>query len=188
MATASSRAGILFRFLLPFGALLALVFGTLLIVKSRVPSGTAHGAFGVGATTPDFRLHPFPRGKAVQVSSLGAKVLLLNFWATWCDACLQEMPSLVRLRGQFHGQGLEVLPINMDENPEPVLPRALRAFQIDFPAYVDEEAALSELFDVRAIPFTVVLDRNRKILYVESLARDWTAGPILEKVRAWLAG
>jgi thiol-disulfide isomerase/thioredoxin len=141
-----------------------------------------------GAVLPDFTLHKFPSGDEVNASSIDAKVVLVNFWATWCEACVTEMPSIVKLREGFKNQGFEVVAVDMDENPTVVMPKALKAFKIDFPVFMDSDAKLSETFDVRAIPFTVVMDRNRKILMLEAGGRDWNSPEVLSMMRTWLAG
>jgi thiol-disulfide isomerase/thioredoxin len=184
----------LLKALLPVAVILALVVGALTLVKSRV--GDRSEAVGAGKsvelkegnTLPDFTLHRYPKGEAVAASSLGAKVVLVNFWATWCEACMVEMPSIIKLRKELAPQGFEVVAINMDEAPESVLPRAIKEFDFGFPVYVDSEAKLAEIFDVRAIPLTVVMDRERRILFVESGGRDWGTPEMQARVKAWLAG
>lgn len=180
----------LIKTLIPIAGILALVIVGLLVVKSRVAKETASSATAVdlheGSVLPDFPLRKFPNGEELNASSIDAKVMLVNFWATWCEACVSEMPSIVKLRSSFRNQGFEVVAVNMDENPTAVMPKALKTFKIDFPVYMDSDSKLSEIFDVRAIPLSVVMDRNRKVLFVEAGGLDWSSDEIQKMMRSWL--
>jgi len=163
----------------------------LLFLKTRLDNpiesegGTV--AIEVGSVLPDFHLHA-QGSSPIRVSSLKKKVLVINFWASWCDSCLVEMPSLVRLREGIKDTSFEVIGVNVDENPETVIPRLKEKLKISFPLYGDTDQKLSALFDVHAIPLTVIVDRDRKILHVEAGERDWNSQDIREKIVQWLSG
>ena len=182
----------LFKILLPVIILIGLVVGALTMVKSQVTSKENGGAENIrfvlktGSTLPDFELQQF-QGKSQKASELGAKVLLVNFWATWCEACMVEMPSIIKLRQTYHSRGFEVAAVNVDQNPEAVVPRTVSKLGFDFPVYVDQGQKLSELFDIEAIPLTVLMDQNRKILMVENGERDWFGSDIRSELEHWLA-
>jgi thiol-disulfide isomerase/thioredoxin len=157
------------------------------------PASTAGGdlpkvAVAEGAVLPDLTLVPFKEGADRRLSSLGAKVIVLNFWATWCTPCMTEMPTLVKLRQTYASRGLEVIPLNVDENAQKVIPRAAERLGIDFPIYVDRDQKLSEYFDISGIPVTIVLDGNRRILHVERGEFDWFSDDFRKKVEGWLSG
>ena len=141
----------------------------------------------VGEQVPDFVLERFGDSAKVKSSELGASIVLVNFWASWCEACVVEMPSMVRLREKFHPRGLEIAFIDVDENPEEVVPKVLEMLEIGFPVFVDRNAALSELFDVYGIPKTVILDRNRKILFIHDGDKDWDAPDLHSRIDQWLS-
>jgi peroxiredoxin len=69
-----------------------------------------------------------------------------------------------------------VVAISVDDNPEQVLPRAIKRYGLNFPVYLDPGQKLSELFDVQAIPLTVIVDKSRKVLFFENGGRDWSDG------------
>jgi thiol-disulfide isomerase/thioredoxin len=174
--------------------IVAAAVGGLLFIKSQVrnpmhPEGEAPPEIAVGATLPDFELVPLGGGQPVASSRLGARVILVNFWATWCEACMIEMPSIEKLRAAYRSRGFEVVAVNVDENPDAVVPRVIKQLGLSFPIYVDKDARLAELFDVHAIPLTVILDnRTRKILFIESGERDWNGADIRSRLDSWLSG
>jgi len=141
----------------------------------------------VGSQLPDFTLKKFGAGE-IKASELGSRVTLINFWATWCEPCVIELPSLVKLREKFKPKGFDVVAINVDENPEQVLPRAIQKYGLNFQVYLDPGQKLSELFDVQNIPLTIVMDQNRKVLFVEPGGRDWVDRDTQAMVERWLSG
>ncbi len=179
------------KIMIPVVVIVALAAGTVAILKSRVtsePAGnTQNGAveLAIGATLPDFELNTLD-GKKLHASELKGKVLLVNFWATWCEACMVEMPSIVALHQRFKDKGLEVVAINVDENPESVVPKTAQELKLDFPVYRDPESSLADLFDVHAIPLTVIMDHNRKVLLIETGERDWNGSEVHKLVGDWL--
>jgi thiol-disulfide isomerase/thioredoxin len=181
----------LLKFILPLAGILAVVIGALTLIKgqnSRTPGEGARPEIQLGASLPDFDLHPFGSDKTVPASELKAKIVLVNFWATWCEACMVEMPSIIKLRNLYKDRGFEVVAVNVDENPEAVLPQTLKDLGINFPVYIDAGNKLSDLFDVHAIPMTVIMDKNRTILLIESGERDWAGNDVRTQIEQWLAG
>lgn len=155
------------------------------------PAGVAKGVeLKIGNTLPDVNLVPFVLGtdtnSPVALSSLPHKVMLLNFWASWCEACLTEMPSIIRLREKFKDRGFEVLAINVDEKPQTAIPRWVKRLKLPFPVFHDRNQALTSLFDVYAIPLSIVIDRNRKILFVEFGDREWDSEEVVKKLEEWM--
>jgi thiol-disulfide isomerase/thioredoxin len=157
------------------------------LTSSSSPSSYAPIEIRVGTTLPDFVLTKFGSGE-VRASQLDSRVTLINFWATWCEPCVIELPSLVKLREKFKPKGFDIVAIDVDENPDQVLPKAIQRYGLNFQVYLDPGQRLAELFDVTNIPLTVVMDKNRKILFVEPGGRDWSAVEAQEMVTRWLAG
>lgn len=173
--------------------LIAVMLGLGLIKKfvvgpPRLGTATADLDLKVGGTIPDFTLNKFGDHASVQASTLSSKVVLVNFWASWCEACMVEMPSIVKLRESFKAKGFEVVSVNVDENPEKAVPPLTKKFKMEFPVYVDTDQKLSELFDIHAIPLTVIMDKNRKILFMDSGERDWDGSDMIKMLDGWLAG
>jgi len=187
----SPRKHSVLKILAPVAVIVAMVGGGLFALSRMAGNpGPADVAVVVGATIPDFELQDL-QGKKSKFSDLGAKgtkVIMINFWATWCEACVVEMPSIVELRRSFKDRGFEVLAVNVDENPTAVVPKAARELGIDFPVYIDPETKLAALFDVHAIPLTVIIDKTGKVLFVESGERNWNGSDIREQMERWLSG
>ncbi len=177
------------RVLIPIVVILVLIVGALMAIKASVHKDAHLNTQSVelieGAQLPDFQLVRLD-GTKVSVGDLQNKVMMINFWATWCEACMEEMPSIVGLREKYAPKGFEVLAINVDENPDQVVPTAIKKFGIKFPVFTDKNNAMSELFDVHAIPLTVVIDKDRKILMVESGGREWMGDDVQQMLTKWL--
>jgi thiol-disulfide isomerase/thioredoxin len=198
---APSARNLGWKTLAPVAVIVVLAAGGLLLIRGK--SGTSLGRgvmqspssavsyapieIRVGSQLPDFVLKKFGAGE-VKASELGSRVTLINFWATWCEPCVIELPSLVKLHEKFKAKGFDIVAINVDDNPEQVLPRAIQKYGLNFGVYLDPGQKLSELFDVQNIPLTVVMDRERKILFVEPGGRDWNDGAAQAMVQRWLSG
>jgi thiol-disulfide isomerase/thioredoxin len=178
------------KIFIPIVILLVVIVGALMTIKASVQKeahlATTPVELNEGVELPNFSLNALA-GAQSKVGDLPHKVMLINFWATWCEACMEEMPSLITLRDQYAAKGFEVLGINVDENPASVVPEAAKKLGIKFPIFTDKNNALAELFDVHAIPLSVVIDKNRKILLVETGGRDWNTEEIQQMMNKWLS-
>lgn len=178
------------KVLIPAALIVIAAVGALTALKMAGPeagSGSPAGEIHEGSMVPDFALKAF-QGDATRLSALKAKIVFINFWATWCQACVVEMPSLVKLRAAFKDRGMELIAVNLDDNPDEVVPSALKRLGIDFPVYTDPEGKLGELFDIHAIPVTVVLTPSGQVLKIHTGDLDWNAPNIHAEVEKWLAG
>ena len=100
-------------------------------------------------------------GAEVRLSDYRGKVVVVNFWATWCAPCRKEMPSLAALNAELGGEDLAVLPIATGYNALPGIQRFMAEIGVDdLPVMLDPKKALSHQFGVMALPVTVILDRE----------------------------
>ena len=188
-ASGGARSPSILAILIPILVVLIVAWGALSFLRSRIQAHPASNAvvdFKVGATLPDLKFEALD-GSSVLLSQGKSKVLLINFWATWCEACIDEMPSLVRLHERFSSQGVEIYGVNLDEKPAQAIPATAGEFKIKFPNFIDRDGKLGDAFDVHAIPFTVIVDPSRKVLETVAGDRDWTSPAFVEKLRGWLA-
>lgn len=177
---------------MPLAVISALAVMGLQIVKWKLNSSTsdlaAHSEpqeLKEGAILPDLDLRTLD-GKSHRLSQLGSKVTLMNFWATWCEACMVEMPSLIKLFDTYKDRGLDVVAVNLDDKPEEMAPSAARRLKMRFPIYVDPDATLTNLFDVQAIPLTIIINQERKVLHIEGGERDWMDTEMKTLMNHWL--
>jgi cytochrome c biogenesis protein CcmG, thiol:disulfide interchange protein DsbE len=146
---------------------------------------------GVGDTAPDFRVKT-ESGAVITPREFGGKVLILNFWASWCTPCVQEMPSLNRIQQMFASQGLVVLGVNVDSKEE-LYRNMLKRFQITFQTVRDPEENINYRYGTYKIPESYIIDRNGKVAQkyaglpeVNGEWKVWTDPQIVSYVRSLL--
>ncbi len=193
MATKSHRFPRL-RVFLPVLAITAAAILVAFLVRTRPSPEADRAELGqstfvprIGARLPDFVLTDLPGGKPLRASELRPQVRLITFWATWCEACLAEMPSLARLGQSYGARGLDVLTVNVDEDLTEIAP-TLQKLGVELPVYRDPGNRLASLLEVEAIPTTIVVDRDRRILLLATGDRDWTSEEFRKQLEAWLSG
>jgi len=110
----------------------------------------------------------------ISLESFKGKVILLNFWATWCPPCIKEMPSMERLRNQLTGKPFEVVAINVGESPTTVSSFMLELdTELTFPILLDQDAKSFGQLGLRGLPMTLILDHEGNIIEKVLGGRDW---------------
>jgi thiol-disulfide isomerase/thioredoxin len=113
-------------------------------------------------TLPAFSLKG-AAGKTVKLSDYRGKVVLVNFWATWCAPCLAEMPELVRLQKEHRARGLQVIGVAHPTDEALQVRKVIKRLKVSYPVFFGDEKTL-DLFDVAdVLPVTVVVDRSGKV-------------------------
>ncbi len=134
-----------------------------LVVALTVWTGFAEAA-AVRGPAPNFTLKSLS-GKNLKLSEMVGNVVLINFWATWCGPCRQEMPLLNALHNKYQLLGFTVLGVNVEENPENARD-FLKSFPVDFPVLLDSQNSVARQYDVVAMPTTVVVDRDGNMRFL----------------------
>ena len=102
-------------------------------------------------------------GRKVRLKDYRGKVVLLNFWATWCAPCQVELPRFAEWQKRYRAQGLQVLAVSMDDNAAPVR-RIVRRLHLDFPVVMGDAELGEEYGGVLGLPITFLIDRDGRVL------------------------
>ena len=126
---------------------------------------SASQASGIEGVAPDFTLKS-NQGKNIRLEDLRGQVVMLNFWASWCGPCRQEMPLMDEIYKKYEKLGFTILAVNVDEDSADA-DRFLDAVPVSFPVLYDNESRISELYEVDAMPTTIMIDRdgNRRFMH-----------------------
>lgn len=143
----------------------------LLAVAIAIATLPAQAALALSAPAPDFTLRS-SNGPNLRLQEQRGHVVLINFWATWCGPCRQEMPQLSRLQEKYRSAGLLVLGISVDDDTRHAADVAAR-LGLGFPVLHDSDKSVSRLYDLATMPTSLLLDRDGRVRYVH---RGYVAG------------
>jgi peroxiredoxin len=138
-----------------------------LLFATCVALGLPALAWGVatpGSPAPDFTLAARDGGK-VNLADLKGQVVMINFWATWCGPCRQEMPLLAQLHAKYEPLGFTMLGVNVEPDSAAAV-AWLKGVPVTFPILFDTDSAVAGRFGVEGMPSTVLVDRNGQVRYV----------------------
>ncbi len=129
-----------------------------------------------------------PDGTEIGWSDLKGRYVLVNFWASWCGACVVELPSLGKLQKRFAGKGLEVIAISLDAvRSHADIKEFLHNRDIgEFAAYLDGNKGIKKKISMRGLPTTYLLDSKGNIRYIFEGDADWAAFDSIEFFTALL--
>ena len=121
---------------------------------------------------PDFTL-PTLSAVPVRLSDLRGKVVLLNFWVTWCGSCRAEMPTIDALSRRYKNRGLEVLAVNLDATTTSKVQTLVAELGVTFRIGLDPSSSIARTYRVAGLPTTYLIDRAGNVVVQEVGARDW---------------
>ena len=130
-------------------------------LASACSSGNEKSAGG-SKPAPQFTLSSLD-GKRVAMKDLSNKVVVIDFWATWCGPCREEIPHLNKLYSDFKGQGLEIVGISMDDGPDVVKDFA-REFRMEYPLVMGSDELAEQFGGILGLPTTFIIDRKGNIV------------------------
>ena len=162
---------------------MALVWGTAVPVSAADPFAALKvSRAGLGTAAPAFTLKTV-EGREVSSKDLAGKAVLLNFWATWCGPCKDEMPALERLRRQFDPNAFVMLAVTAD-----IQRTGIKAFVhqlgLGFPVLLDEDRDVSAAFTVRGLPTTVLIGKDGKLVGRAAGPREWDSPQAVALIRS----
>ena len=140
-----------------------IILTTLFSLLSAANSLYASAAL-VGKTAPDFTLRSNQEDNK-KLSELRGRVVLINFWASWCGPCTQELPKLNELKDLHGDDGFELLAINIDDEPDKAI-KLMKKLGVDMTVLFDEDKQVSKQYQIDAMPMTIILDRAGNVRYI----------------------
>ncbi|MDF2724898.1 MAG: thiol-disulfide oxidoreductase [Paenibacillus sp.] len=136
--------------------------GSSLFAEDQIPR--------VGSTAPDFALTGLD-GNVYKLSDLRGKAVLVNFWGSWCDPCIRELPAIQRQYEKWKDQGLVVLGVNLDESRVTVQ-SFVKQTGVTYPILFDKDLLMRDRFAVRYYPTSFFIDKSGQIIDIAVLEMD----------------
>jgi peroxiredoxin len=131
----------------------------------------ANAAVTVATLAPDFTLRS-SNGPNLRLQEQRGRVVMVNFWATWCGPCRQEMPQLARLHDKYRAAGFTLLGVSVDDDARHAAEVADR-MGLKFPVLLDSDKSVSKAYDLSTMPTTYLIDRDGRVRY---LHKGYVAG------------
>ena len=145
-----------------------------------------------GTDAPSFELRklgsaPGPSAETLDLGALAGNVVLVNFWATWCEPCEREMPAMERLYQKLSGEDFELVAVAIDETETDV-----QVFQdgyaLSFPIVLDLDQSVYQSYQTMGVPESLLVDREGRIIERYVGPREWDAPEHVERIRALISG
>lgn len=160
---------------------------TVLALGLLFNTGGHAAGFEARASTPAPALEAKDlKGVPKTLANYQGKVVLLNFWATWCPPCLREMPSMERLRVKMAGQPLEIVAVDSAETAADVN-AYLSKMKLGFPILLDPDGSNTRRWKVFGLPTSFLLDAEGRVRYVLTGPTEWDEGEALQLIESMLA-
>lgn len=168
----SSRAGV------------GLVVGLLLLGTAWVllSSDARVEYVDAGSMAPPFELPQLGSDAPTRLVDLRGRVVLLNFWATWCKPCEDEIPSMERLYRDLQGEPFQLLAVSVDDGPEPV-DAFRKRFGLSFPLLLDPAHEVANAYQTTRFPESFLLDRDGRVVQRYIGPRRWDAPEYVQRIR-----
>jgi len=125
----------------------------------------------VGDAAPSFSITT-DQGNRITPTSFGGRLLVLNFWATWCAPCVEEEPSLSEFQKRTASSGVVVVGVSIDKNPK-LYQQFLQRFRPAFQTERDPDAGIADSYGTYKVPETYIIDRSGKVVEKVVSSRDW---------------
>lgn len=130
---------------------------------------------GVGDAAPEFHAVRLPGGRPASLADYRGQVILLNIWATWCDPCRVEMPSMERLSRQFQGTGFRVVAVSIDQDDSTAVNAFVKELGLTFDILHDQPGKIQQIYQTTGVPESFVIDREGVIVKKVIGAWAWDA-------------
>ena len=135
---------------------------------------SVNGNFEVGSPARKFILRNL-QGNLEGIDDYKDKVIIVNFWATWCAPCLEEMPAFEKLYRRYRSQGLTVLAVSLDKGDSSKVKKFVDTNSLTFPVLLDLDGIAEKLYPSFTIPFTYVIDKKGRVAARVDGAKNWAS-------------
>jgi peroxiredoxin len=152
-----------------------------LILGLGLSTMTLAASVGPGTAAPAFQL-PAAAGNPVGLNDLKGQVVLINFWASWCGPCRQEMPLLEQMYRKYKAAGFTLLGVNVEPKSADAV-GFLKTTPVSFPILFDTESKVSTLYEVSGMPSTVIVDRKGKVRYIHHGYKPGDESEYMDQIR-----
>jgi len=157
------------------GLAMLLIFGVALAIKVSPQMNLVE----VGARARTFHAINVRSGRPASLADYRGKVILLNVWATWCQPCRVEMPSMERLHQRLAGKDFEVVAVSIDKEGEDIVQAFVQELGLSFDILHDQSGAIQQIYQTTGVPESFVIDREGIIVKKTIGATEWD-GPVNE--------
>jgi peroxiredoxin len=152
-----------------------------LVVCLTLSALATAASVGPGTPAPAFQL-PAAAGSPVGLADLKGQVVLINFWASWCGPCRQEMPVLEQMYRKYKAAGFTLLGVNVEPKSNDAV-GFLKSTPVSFPILFDTDSKVSTLYEVSGMPSTVIVDRKGKVRYIHHGYKPGDESEYLDQIR-----
>ncbi len=132
-----------------------------------------------GKPAPDFAVRDLS-GRETRLSDLRGNVILVNFWATWCPPCREEVPSMAALNRLMAGKPFRMLAISIDEGGKEAVQAFFSRAGVQLPAFLDTNSAIGKMYGITGVPETFVVDRNGVIIKKVIGPQEWNSPEVVK--------
>jgi len=160
----------------------------LVLASSLLADARLSHAVDASKAAPGWQLNDVD-GKPVKLSDFIGKVVILDFWATWCPPCRAEIPGFVALQNKYADKGFTMIGVSLDRQGASVVKPFMRKFGMNYPVVIGDEKIVADYGEIEAIPTTFVIDRQGKVAaayqgFTEQATFESVIGPLLENTRS----
>jgi peroxiredoxin len=166
-----------------WGLGLAVLGGT---IYALVSGSSTPALLGRGVEAPAFELPRVGDAGQLRLADLAGKVVLVNFWATWCKPCEDEMPAMERLYRSLGGSGFELVAISVDESEEPVVEFQKR-LGLSFPIALDSDQVVASSYQTFRFPESLLIGRDGLVVERYVGSKDWDGAAYVARIRELLS-
>jgi peroxiredoxin len=152
-----------------------------LLVSMSAATAIPAASIAPGVAAPAFEL-PASSGNPTGLADLKGQVVLINFWASWCGPCRQEMPILEQIYHKYKSAGVTLLGVNVEPKSADAI-GFLKGTSVSFPILFDTDSKVSTLYEVSGMPSTVIVDRKGKVRYIHHGYNPGDEGEYINQIR-----